>query len=138
MVANQAWCATWALALGLGAGVMACAKATHPFPDSYVGVGVELRLSGDLPEVVRVLEGGPAAAAGLKPGVRLTEVDGQPMAGVALPEVVGLLRGPPGSSVRVAATEGAQAYQVTLVRAALHRTPGQDYRAPSPAQQAVR
>jgi beta-lactamase regulating signal transducer with metallopeptidase domain/ketosteroid isomerase-like protein len=76
-------------------------------PGSFSGIGAQLhsQLSPEGWAVVRRLIAQPAAAAAghqlLQPGDRITHVDGQSMHGRSLDEVVGLLRGRAGSTVRV-------------------------------------
>jgi carboxyl-terminal processing protease len=70
---------------------------------SYAGIGVRLR-RGTAPApavIVEVFRDTPASASGLKPGDRLVEVDGQPLAGLTLDQVVNRVRGPKGSEVRL-------------------------------------
>lgn len=117
---RAAWkaCATvWLWTVGL----WACPQTVTPFPKEYVGVGVELALEGDGVRVLRVIEGGPAAAAGLKAGNVITAVDGKPVKGLSLADVVAALRGPAGSTVTVVLGRADQASRVTLVRQALQR-----------------
>jgi predicted aspartyl protease len=49
-------------------------------------------------EVVSVLEGGPAYQAGLRPGERITAIDGTPALDVTMDAFWRLLRGPPGET----------------------------------------
>lgn len=64
----------------------------------YIGVGVSLRRGeGGRTEVARVLPGGPADEAGVRPGDLLLAVDGDDTDGRPVTEVVTMLRGgPPG------------------------------------------
>lgn len=69
---------------------------------NFVGLGVELKLdpAGGL-LLVNVLRGGPAFEAGLTPGDRIVEVDGQPLEHMDLDGAANRLQGPEGTSVRI-------------------------------------
>jgi C-terminal processing protease CtpA/Prc len=98
------------------------------FPDSFVGVGVELRMERDVPVVVRTLAGGPSAEAGLLPGDRLLAVGDDATEGLSLGDVVMRLRGAPNSQVVLALQRGTVHFTV-LVRRQPMRRAGNDYRA---------
>ncbi len=60
----------------------------------YVGVGLRvLRTPGGTVDVTSVQAGSPARAAGVRPGETLRSVDGVPVAGLPVTEVVARLRG---------------------------------------------
>lgn len=108
------------LAVLCGAWLSACQSETiDAFPDHYVGVGVELTMEAAGARVVRVLPGGPAAEGGLEPGDVVLEVEGQPVRGKALAEIVSGLRGEPGSTVRLRARTARGDRVVTLTRRAI-------------------
>lgn len=108
------------LTLAIGTLLSACEpKTMEAFPDRYVGIGVELTVEAAGARVVRVLEGGPAAEAGLKPGDVLLEVAGEPIRGWTLAEVVAALRGEPGSTVELYARTSKGYRTVTIPRRAL-------------------
>ncbi|MFJ3904059.1 S41 family peptidase [Streptomyces sp. NPDC090025] len=89
---------------------------------AYTGVGLSARRAApDRVEISRVAPGGPAARAGLRPGDRLTAVDGRPVTGRSVAEVVALLRGDgvPGSTVAVGVQRGRAAWTERLRRARL-------------------
>jgi len=65
------------------------------------GIGLELGMEEGLAKVVTAIEGTPAARAGLRSGDLLLRVDDQPVRGRTLAEVVKLLRGNPGTEVRL-------------------------------------
>jgi carboxyl-terminal processing protease len=67
----------------------------------YAGIGANVDVRDAWPTVVQPLAGGPAQAAGIQAGDRITEVDGQPMHGKTNEEFQKMLRGAPGSVVRV-------------------------------------
>ncbi|MEU0273697.1 S41 family peptidase [Streptomyces sp. NPDC006307] len=87
---------------------------------AYTGVGLSARRDEDgRVEVARVQPGGPAAKAGLKPGDRLRTVDGRPVGGRSVSEVVALLRGDAGTPVVLGLERGTRGWTQTLRRARL-------------------
>lgn len=65
----------------------------------YAGVGIRIgEIAGDV-FVVSVIEGAPAAEAGLRVGDRIVKVQRQDVEGKELEKVKNLIKGPPGSSV---------------------------------------
>ncbi|MEU3779982.1 S41 family peptidase [Streptomyces sp900129855] len=91
----------------------------------YTGVGLEARRERDgRIEVTKVQSGSPAAEAGLRAGDRLSSVDGRPVDGLPVTEVVSLLRGDAkdasaGTTVRLGLRRGTRAWSETLRRALL-------------------
>ncbi len=95
---------------------------------SYDGIGASLQVQDDYVAVMNVIPGGPAAIDGsLKPNDRITAVaqgdDGQmvDVVGWRLDEVVELIRGPGGSTVRLqilpaGAAPGSPEQELPLVR----------------------
>ncbi|MEV5338560.1 S41 family peptidase [Streptomyces sp. NPDC052676] len=92
---------------------------------AYTGVGLRARRERDgRIEVTRVAPGSPAAGAGIRAGDRLRSVDGHPVDGRPVTEVVSLLRGdatdaPAGTPVRLGLERGTRVWSVTLRRARL-------------------
>jgi len=87
---------------------------------AFGGIGLEVSL--DEPTgFVRVnapIDGSPAAAAGMRAGDLITDIDGRPIKGLRLSEAVSKLRGPIGTSVDVTARRGdAEVKRFHLVRA---------------------
>ena len=77
--------------------------------NQYVGIGVTVSYEHEAgPEILEVTPGGPAAAAGLRPGEVLTAVDGTSLAGEARYEGAGLIQGEAGTAVtlEVLGTDG--------------------------------
>ncbi|MGW1834850.1 S41 family peptidase [Streptomyces sp. NPDC002067] len=99
----------------------------------YVGVGLWLRqVRGGRMEVSRVQSGGPAARAGTARGDELTAIDGRPVRGRPVTEVVAMLRGDrdgrggaeagrgrAGTPVKLALRRGARKWSTTVHRARL-------------------
>jgi carboxyl-terminal processing protease len=73
---------------------------------TYSGVGLELLQRDEDFVVVRVFPDTPAAEAGLRPGDRIVAVDGKPVAGKAIEEVVAQVRGKEGTTVRITTVRG--------------------------------
>ncbi|GAA2290202.1 S41 family peptidase [Streptomyces kunmingensis] len=87
----------------------------------YTGVGLWARRAadGDV-QVTRVRSHSPAQLAGIREGDRIAAVDGRPVTGRPVTEVLGLLRGEhAGTSVRVGLQRGTRAWSETLRRANL-------------------
>ncbi|CAL9435500.1 putative CtpA-like serine protease [Streptomyces sp. enrichment culture] len=91
----------------------------------YTGVGLWARRERDgRIEVTKVRAGSPAGTAGIRAGDRLRSVDGEPVDGRPVTEVVSLLRGdatgaPAGTTVRLGLQRGTRTWSLTLHRARL-------------------
>jgi len=84
------------------------------------GIGAMVRENEDgLFEIVRPIDGQPADLAGLLPGDVLIEVDGQSVLEIGFDEVIMMVRGPAGTTVRLkVAREGeAEPLEFEIVRA---------------------
>ena len=106
------------LVLVLAAGSWACTRTevVPSFPNSYVGVGMELRMEGKVPLVVRTLPGGSAREAGVEPGDRLVMIDGQPTINESLGDIVMRIRGRPESQVTLALNRGDERMIIVVRR----------------------
>ena len=67
----------------------------------YGGVGLEVVQRDSFVTVVAPVPGGPGSGAGLRPGDRIVEVEGRSVVGWSTDEVAEILRGEPGTSVRM-------------------------------------
>ena len=67
----------------------------------YGGVGLEVVDRDSFVTVVAPIPGTPGSRAGLRPGDRIVEVEGQSVEGWGTDEVARILRGKPGTSVRM-------------------------------------
>ena len=67
----------------------------------YGGVGLEVVERDGFVTIVAPVPGTPGYRAGLRPGDRIVEVEGQPVEGWSTDQVAQLLRGEPGTSVRM-------------------------------------
>ncbi|MFE4310876.1 S41 family peptidase [Streptomyces sp. NPDC056891] len=93
---------------------------------TYTGVGLSAGRAGEGGvRVTRVQSGGPAERAGIRAEDRLVSVDGRPVHGLSVSEVVALLRGDgvPGSAVALRVERGRAAWTQTLHRARLATDP---------------
>ena len=73
---------------------------------AYFGVGLQVAQRGTAVVVTGIFPGGPASRTGVRVGDRITSVDGEDVAGDSLQEVVGAIRGPEGTPVRVGVATG--------------------------------
>lgn len=85
---------------------------------NFVGLGVELKGEDGGLTIVRVIQGSPAEAAGLRPGDRILSVGDQPTASLPPEAAADLLQGPEGSLVRVTVASPGQAPREVWVRRA--------------------
>ena len=91
---------------------------------SIQGIGAVVQrdeTSGFL-QIAYVLEGTPAAAAGLQSGDVFAEVDGRDVLDASQLELAALVRGPAGSAVQLTMFRGSESLDFTIERAP-HRSP---------------
>jgi len=86
------------------------------FGDPVVGVGVEIKTHERGALIVRAIDGGPAAAAGLQAGDLVLAVDGRSLLGLSLEEVVDLVTGSVGSRVQLKLDRSGRMREVSLTR----------------------
>ncbi|MEN9333513.1 MAG: hypothetical protein RLY35_693 [Bacteroidota bacterium] len=79
------------------------AEANEPLQGSFDGIGIQFNILHDTIFVVEPIQGGPSEKLGIRAGDKIVEVDGVNMAGVGVKnsDVLGKLRGPKGTKVRV-------------------------------------
>ena len=85
---------------------------------SYAGVGmvVTMDFEDDKVTVVTVFAGSPAEEAGMLPGDKIIEVDGEDMIGRRVDEVTTLVRGVPGTQVRLRILRGSETINKLITR----------------------
>ncbi|HEV2104482.1 MAG TPA: S41 family peptidase, partial [Candidatus Eisenbacteria bacterium] len=85
---------------------------------SFDGVGAALDVRDGWPLVISAVEGSPAWDAGLEPGDVITRIDGHGTQGLGLGDVSSRLRGPAGTTVRLALTRPGEdgEREVTVTR----------------------
>jgi carboxyl-terminal processing protease len=91
---------------------------------SYAGIGLQVDVRDGSLVVVSPLPGGPGERAGILTGDRIAQIDGKTVSGWTPEEVQKLLRGAPGSSVKIAIQHPGSATAITLslVREAIHHS----------------
>jgi len=67
----------------------------------FGGVGIQITVRNGILTVIAPMEGTPAFKAGIKPGDTILEIEGASTRAMSLDESVGMLKGEPGSSVRI-------------------------------------
>jgi carboxyl-terminal processing protease len=84
----------------------------------FGGIGVVINRRGNWVTVVSPIEGSPGWEAGLQPGDRFVEIDGESAEGYSVQQAVQKLRGIPGTevSVRLSRPSENSSFQVTLTR----------------------
>ena len=83
----------------------------------FGGIGIELGLTDGYFTVAATLDGSPAAQAGMRPGDRITAIDGTSLRGKRLNWVSASLRGPPSTAVHLRVKRGSERLGLTLTRA---------------------
>jgi len=67
----------------------------------FGGLGITVTMDGDFVKVISPLEGTPAFRAGLKPGDLISHLDGEAIKGKNIHKAVSLMRGKPGTVIRL-------------------------------------
>ena len=80
------------------------------------GIGAQLRMVNDQLQIIRPLPGSPALDAGLEPGDIIHGIDQTNATGLALGELVDLIRGPLGTQVRLTILRGGNERKLTVTR----------------------
>lgn len=86
----------------------------------YGGIGAVISIKGDYVIINEPYEGSPAAKADLRPGDELIEGDGKDLKGMKTDEVSKLLKGSPGTSVKVKIRRHGEILNKELVREQIH------------------
>lgn len=68
---------------------------------SFGGIGLEVTIINSILTVVSPIEGGPAYKSGIRTGDQILAIDDKPIKDLAITDIVGKLKGPEGSKVRV-------------------------------------
>ncbi len=96
------------------------ARVNESMSGAYEGIGAVVRESenfGGL-ELVSIMEGSPAEAAGLQPGDVIVEVEGQDVRSLNQNDIIALVRGPAGTDVKlgIAHATGDTISNITVTR----------------------
>jgi carboxyl-terminal processing protease len=84
----------------------------------FGGLGIQISAQDGVPKVISPIDDTPASRAGLAGGDLIVAIDGQTTHGIDLQKIVRILRGSPGTSVKLTISRGAQPpFEVTLTRA---------------------
>ena len=89
--------------------------------NNFSGIGADIAWTSSGARIRRPLDNSPSAAAGLKPGDIITEIDGAPVKGRTLNEVIATLRGPVNSQTRLKISRGQDApTEIVVTRAPIY------------------
>jgi len=84
----------------------------------FGGLGIQISSQDGVPKIISPIDDTPASRAGLAGGDLIVAIDGQSTHGLDLQKVVRILRGTPGTSVKLTILRGTKApFDVTLTRA---------------------
>lgn len=87
----------------------------------FGGLGMEVTQENGLVKIISPIDDTPAQKAGLEAGDLIVAIDKKPVMGMTLTEAVELLRGKPGTKVRVhIKREGKDVFDKTITRAIIH------------------
>ena len=84
----------------------------------FGGLGITVTMEGNYVKVISPLEGTPAFHVGLKPGDLISHLDGEAIEGMSIHNAVSLMRGKPGTSIRLTIIRaGIKPFEVDIRRA---------------------
>jgi carboxyl-terminal processing protease len=84
----------------------------------FGGLGIQIASQDGVPKIISPIDDTPASRAGLAGGDLIVAIDGQSTHGLDLQKVVRILRGTPGTGVKLTILRGAKApFDVSLTRA---------------------
>ena len=87
----------------------------------FGGLGIELSQQDGVPKVIAPIDGTPASRAGIQPGDLIVAIEGKSTHGMGLDDTVGVLRGKPGTTVKLTIARGTNApFDVSLTRSIIH------------------
>jgi carboxyl-terminal processing protease len=81
------------------------------------GIGIYLSLENEQVTVITPIKGSPADKAGVKPNDVITEIDDEPVSGLSIVEVVDMIRGEIGTSVKLTIERDSGTITKTIERA---------------------
>jgi carboxyl-terminal processing protease len=88
----------------------------------FGGLGIEIGMENGFVKVIAPIDDTPAQRAGLQPGDVIVRIDDKPVKGMSLSQAVNLMRGKPGTEIRltVLRSDNGQPFTVDLERAVVH------------------
>jgi carboxyl-terminal processing protease len=88
----------------------------------FGGLGIEVGMENGFVKVIAPIDDTPAQRAGLQPGDVIVRIDDKPVKGMSLSQAVNLMRGKPGTEIRltVLRSDNGQPFTVELERAVVH------------------
>jgi carboxyl-terminal processing protease len=91
---------------------------------SYGGIGAYVSMEGGYVQIVGIIKGTPAEAAGLRKGDYVLEADGKALQGMSIYEAITYIRGPAGSAVHLQIQrENEDPFEIDIVRAQVEVVP---------------
>ena len=89
----------------------------------FGGLGIEVTMENGLVKVISPIDDTPAFRAGIEPGDLITNLNGEPVLGLALSEAVEKMRGPVGSDLKITIRrQGRDPFDVSITRAVIKIT----------------
>ena len=89
----------------------------------FGGLGIEVGIEDGFIKVVSPIDDTPASKAGIEAGDLIVKIDGKPTKGLSMIEAVGIMRGKPGTDIRLSLVrEGGKPFDVKLTRAIIKVT----------------
>jgi carboxyl-terminal processing protease len=83
----------------------------------FVGIGAEITMNKNLPQIVTPIDEGPAAKAGIKPKDYILYIGDKTVVGLNLDDVVNQLRGERGTKVKIVVRQdGQKSREITIKR----------------------
>jgi len=87
----------------------------------FGGLGMEVTMENGLVKIISPIDDTPAQKGGLQAGDLIVAIDKKPITGMTLTEAVEMLRGKPGTKVRLhIKREGKDVFETKLTRAIIH------------------
>ncbi len=87
---------------------------------SFGGLGIEVTMEGGLVKVVSPIDDTPAFKAGIEPGDLITQINGEQVLGMTLPDAVDKMRGPAGSDIKLTIRRAdREPFEVSLTRSVI-------------------
>lgn len=88
----------------------------------FGGLGIEVQMDDGMVNVVSPIDDTPAYRAGVQAGDRISHLDGEPVQGMNLTQAVEIMRGEPGTSIRLTIVRGSETFDLTIERAIIQVT----------------